>query len=173
MANDNGRRTPTPHAIYPGSFDPPTLGHLDVIRRAADVFPRLTVAVVVNPTKREPMFTIEERKEMIRGSVADMSHVDVADFRGLLADFVRAIDADVIVKGLRVVSDFENEMSTALMNRSLSDVDTVFLMSDQHYSFVSSSLVKEVFFLGGDVSAYVPELVLRFMQQKRAKLRSQ
>ncbi|HXF34193.1 MAG TPA: hypothetical protein VN603_06430, partial [Candidatus Acidoferrales bacterium] len=101
-----------------------------------------------------------------------LGHVDVADFRGLLADFVKEIDADVIIKGLRVVSDFENEMSTALMNRSLSDVDTMFLMSDPHFSFVSSSLVKEVFLLGGDVSAYVPDIVLGFMQEKRAGLRS-
>lgn len=161
-----------PHAIYPGSFDPPTLGHLDVIERAAFVFPRLTVAVVVNPTKREPMFTLEERQAMIRESVRRLPNVDVADFRGLLADFVRQIGANVIIKGLRVVSDFETEMSTALMNRSLSKVDTMFLMSDQHYSFVSSSLVKEVFNLGGDVSAYVPEVVLRFMQEKQDKLRA-
>ncbi|HXP93739.1 MAG TPA: pantetheine-phosphate adenylyltransferase [Candidatus Binatia bacterium] len=172
MATDNGKIAPTPHAIYPGSFDPPTSGHLDVIQRAAAIFPRVTVAVLVNPAKREPMFTIEERKAMIRECVSALAHVDVIDFRGLLADFVKALDADVIIKGLRVVSDFENEMSTALMNRSLSDVDTMFLMSDQNYSFVSSSLVKEVFFLGGDVSAYVPDIVLRFMQEKRAKLRS-
>jgi pantetheine-phosphate adenylyltransferase len=172
MSKANGKVVPTPHAIYPGSFDPPTLGHLDVIQRAASIFPHVTVAVVVNPTKREPMFTIEERKAMIRECARSLSNVDVADFRGLLADFVRELDADVIIKGLRVVSDFENEMSTALMNRSLSDVDTMFLMSDQHYSFVSSSLVKEVFLLGGDVSAYVPENVLRFMRDKRAKLRA-
>lgn len=172
MSKANGKIVPAPHAIYPGSFDPPTQGHLDVIKRAAAIFPRLTVAVVVNPTKREPMFTVEERKAMIRDCVREIAHVDVADFRGLLADFVKGLDADVIIKGLRVVSDFEVEMSTALMNRSLSDVDTMFLMSDQHYSFVSSSLVKEVFFLGGDVSAYVPDVVLRFMQEKRTKLRS-
>ena len=172
MATDNGKVAAAPHAIYPGSFDPPTSGHLDVIQRAAAIFPRVTVAVLVNPAKREPMFTIEERKAMIRECVSTLAHVDVVDFRGLLADFVKALDADVIIKGLRVVSDFENEMSTALMNRSLSDVDTMFLMSDQNYSFVSSSLVKEVFFLGGDVSAYVPDVVLRFMQEKRTKLRS-
>lgn len=172
MSKTNGKVAATPHAIYPGSFDPPTLGHLDIIQRASAVFPRVTVAVVVNPAKREPMFTIEERKAMISESVRTLPHVSVADFRGLLADFVKQIDADVIIKGLRVVSDFEAEMSTALMNRSLSDVDTMFLMADQHYSFVSSSLVKEVFFLGGDVSPYVPDVVLRFMQEKRTKLRS-
>lgn len=158
-------------AIYPGSFDPPTNGHLDVITRAAKYFGELIVAVVVNPQKREPMFTVEERDEMIRTCVAHLPNVRVEHFRGLLADYVKMQRADVIVKGLRVVSDFENEMSTALMNRALSDVDTMFLMSDQRYSFVSSSIVKEVFFLGGDVGALVPEPVMQVMQSKRAALR--
>ena len=164
--SSNGRVRGT-HAIYPGSFDPPTMGHLDVIARAAEIFDSLTVAVVVNPQKREPMFTIEERKAMMRNCVRELPHVDVADFRGLLATFVRSQNVDVIVKGLRIVADFENEMSTALMNRSLSGVDTLFLMSDARFSFVSSSMVKEVFLLGGDVSEFVPPDVLRFMQAKR------
>ena len=158
-------------AIYPGSFDPPTNGHLDVIERASRYFGELIVAVVVNPQKREPMFPLEEREEMIGRCVAHLPNVRVERFRGLLADYVKALDADVIVKGLRVVSDFENEMSTALMNRALSDVDTMFLMSDQRYSFVSSSIVKEVFFLGGDVAALVPEPVMQVMAHKRAELK--
>jgi pantetheine-phosphate adenylyltransferase len=166
----NGRMR-VPRAIYPGSFDPPTNGHLDVIERASKYFSELIVAVVVNPQKREPMFTLEEREEMIRQSVAHLPNVRVEHFRGLLADYVKALEADVIVKGLRVVSDFENEMSTALMNRSLSNVDTMFLMSDQKYSFVSSSIVKEVFFLGGDVGALVPDPVMRVMATKRETLR--
>jgi pantetheine-phosphate adenylyltransferase len=159
-------------AVYPGSFDPLTNGHLDVIRRSAAVFAHLTVAVVVNPQKREPLFDLEERKAMIAQCTVDLPNIDVMDFRGLLADFVREIGADVIIKGLRVVSDFESELSTALMNRSLSGVDTMFLMSDAKYSFVSSSLIKEVFFLGGDVSGYVPEPVLRTMNSRRASVRS-
>lgn len=158
-------------AVYPGSFDPLTNGHLDVIRRSAAVFEMLTVAVVVNPQKREPMFTLEERKTMIRQCTLDLPNVEVMDFSGLLADFVQQIGADVIVKGLRVVSDFESELSTALMNRSLSGVDTMFLMSDAKYSFVSSSLIKEVFVLGGDVSGYVPEPVLRTMNARRTTVR--
>jgi len=159
-------------AVYPGSFDPPTNGHLDVIERAARYFDELIVAVVVNPQKREPMFTLEDREAMIRDCVAHMANVRVEHFRGLLADYVRTENAAVIIKGLRVVSDFESEMSTALMNRALSDVDTMFLMSDQRYSFVSSSIVKEVFFLGGDVGALVPDPVMRLMAAKRASLRT-
>ena len=155
-------------AIYPGSFDPLTRGHLDVIERAAQIFDRVLVAVVVNPQKRDPLFTLEERMAMIRDSVAHLENVDVDHVRGLLADFVRNREATVIVKGLRVVSDFESEMSTALMNRSLSNVDTVFLPSDPRWSFVSSTLVKEVYNLGADVTEYVPPAVLRLMQAKRA-----
>jgi pantetheine-phosphate adenylyltransferase len=157
-------------AVYPGSFDPPTNGHLDVIERAARCFGELVVAIVVNPQKRAPMFALDERVAMLKACVPTLSNVRVEHFRGLLADYVRAAQADVIVKGLRVVSDFESEMSAALMNRALSDVDTLFLMSDQKYSFVSSSLVKEVFFLGGDVAALVPEPVLRMMGEKRTNL---
>ena len=155
------------HAIYPGSFDPPTNGHLDVIARAAKIFPIVTVAVVVNPQKRDPFFRLDDREEMLRSCTAEFSNVRVAHFRGLLADFVKSVDADVIVKGLRVVSDFESEMAFAHMNRALSGVDTMFLMSDSAYSFVSSSLIKEVFLQGGDVSKYVPPAVLEFMEAKR------
>jgi pantetheine-phosphate adenylyltransferase len=155
------------HAVYPGSFDPPTNGHLDVIARAAAVFGTVTVAVVVNPQKRSPLFTLAEREEMLSKCTNQHANVRVEHFRGLLADFVKRIDADVIVKGLRVVSDFENEMAFAHMNRSLSDVDTMFLMSDASYSFVSSSLIKEVYLQGGDIAKYVPQVVLEFMQHKR------
>ena len=163
----NGTPVPQSHAIYPGSFDPPTNGHLDVIARSSAIFPIVTVAVVVNPQKRSPLFTLDEREEMLRRCTKELSNVRVDHFRGLLADYVRRIGADVIVKGLRVVSDFENEMAAAHMNRSLSNVDTMFLMSDSSYSFVSSSLIKEVFLQGGDIARYVPDVVLEYMQQKR------
>jgi pantetheine-phosphate adenylyltransferase len=166
----NGKLERVTRAVYPGSFDPPTNGHLDVIERAAGCFGELIVAIVVNPQKRTPMFSLQEREDMLKASVTSISGVRVEHFRGLLADYVKAAEADVIVKGLRVVSDFESEMSAAMMNRSLSDVDTLFLMADQKYSFVSSSLVKEVFFLGGDVAALVPEPVLRVMAEKRNNL---
>ncbi|MEO6989964.1 MAG: pantetheine-phosphate adenylyltransferase [Candidatus Baltobacteraceae bacterium] len=154
------------HAVYPGSFDPPTNGHLDVIARAAAIFPRLTVAVVVNPQKRDPLFAVEEREAMLRECTARFPNVRVEAFRGLLADFARARGADVIVKGLRVVSDFESEMAYAHMNRALSGVDTMFLMAHESYSFVSSSLVKEVFLQNGDVSPFVPPTVLRHLRSK-------
>jgi pantetheine-phosphate adenylyltransferase len=163
----NGARSRSTRAVYPGSFDPLTNGHLDVIERASKCFGELIVAIVVNPQKRHPMFTLEERERMLEACVAHLPNVRVEGFRGLLADYVRAQEADVIVKGLRVVSDFETEMSTALMNRSLANVDTLFLMSDARYSFVSSSLVKEVFFLGGDVAPFVPQHVLDIMSSKR------
>ncbi len=166
----NGKLGRVTRAVYPGSFDPPTNGHLDVIERASRCFGELLVAIVVNPQKRAPMFSLEEREQMLKASVTTLENVRVEHFTGLLASYVNAARADVIVKGLRVVSDFESEMSAALMNRSLSDVDTLFLMSDQKYSFVSSSLVKEVFFLGGDVAALVPESVLRVMAEKRTNL---
>lgn len=172
MSDVNGVPGRVPHAVYPGSFDPLTNGHLDVIRRSAAVFNVLTVAVVVNPQKRETLFTLDERKKMLVQCTAGLSNIEVVDFRGLLADFVKEIGADVIIKGLRVVSDFESELSTALMNRSLSGVDTMFLMSDAKYSFVSSSLIKEVFFLGGDVSSYVPEPVLSTMNARLKQMRA-
>ena len=158
-------------AVYPGSFDPFTKGHLDVVERAAAIFDRVVVAVVVNPQKRDPLFELDEREGMIRDAVAHLPNVTVDHFRGLLADFVRTRDATVIVKGLRVVSDFESEMSTALMNRSLSHVDTVFLPSDPRWSFVSSTLVKEVYALGGDITDFVPPQVLRVMSAKRSNPR--
>ncbi len=166
----NGKLARLTRAVYPGSFDPPTNGHLDVVERAAKCFGELVVAIVVNPQKRSPMFTLDERVDMLSQCIANLPNVRVEHFRGLLADYVKAAKADVIVKGLRVVSDFESEMSAAMMNRSLSSVDTLFLMSDQKYSFVSSSLVKEVYFLGGDVGSLVPEPVLKVMAAKRSTL---
>jgi pantetheine-phosphate adenylyltransferase len=155
------------HAVYPGSFDPPTNGHLDIVGRAAAIFSRVTVAVVVNPQKRDPLFSVEERERMLRESVAGLPNVRVEHFRGLLADFVRELGADVIVKGLRVVSDFESEMAYAHMNRALCGVDTMFLMAHEGFSFISSSIVKEVFGQSGDVTGFVPANVLRALEEKR------
>lgn len=169
----NGARRERGHAIIPGSFDPPTKGHLDIIARAAAVFAHVTVAVVVNPQKRDPLFSLDEREQMLRESTSGLANVTVDHFLGLLADFVVQQQADVIVKGLRVVSDFESEMAFAHMNRALCGVDTMFLMSHEKYSFISSSLVKEVFQQNGDVAQFVPATVLRSLQAKRTSARPQ
>jgi pantetheine-phosphate adenylyltransferase len=156
-------------AIYPGTFDPVTNGHLDVIERAATTFNSVVVAVAVNPAKH-PTFTMEERVEMIRESCQHLDNVEVTCFTGLLVEFAAQVGAPVIVKGLRAVSDFEFEFQMAQMNRKLNPgVETVFLTTASHYSFLSSSLVKEIARLGGDVSEFVPAGVLRRLREHQAQ----
>lgn len=153
--------------VYPGSFDPVTNGHLDIVRRSARVFPKLVVAVAANPNKA-PMFSVGERVEMLREVCAPLANVVVEHFEGLLVDFVAASGARLIVKGLRIVSDFEHEFSMALLNRKLKDgIDTMFVPASLEYAYVSSSSVKEVFRLGGDISEFVPPSVLRRMHGLR------
>jgi|FaiFalFF_MnMetaG_3_1042247.scaffolds.fasta_scaffold01350_8 pantetheine-phosphate adenylyltransferase len=155
-------------AVYPGSFDPPTLGHLDVIERAARLFDELIVAVAVNADKK-PLFSLQERVEMLRECCAHLPNVRVIQLEGLLARFAQQMGACAIVRGLRAVSDFEYEFQMASMNRQLApEVDTCFLMTHQHYAFLSSSIVKEVARLGGDVSALVPANVEKRLRQKFA-----
>jgi len=154
-------------AVYPGSFDPVTFGHLDIVRRAAHYFTRLIVAVVTNPNKR-PMFAQDQRVALLRDVCADIPNVEVDGFSGLLVDYVRKRQADLIVKGLRIVSDFEYEFSMAVLNRKQrGGVDTMFVPASIEFAYVSSSSVKEVFRLGGDVSDFVPPVVLRAMQRLR------
>jgi len=143
-------------AIYPGSFDPPHLGHVNIIHRALAAFDRVVVAVVGNPEKRS-MFTAEERIELIRASVGEHPHLEVDQFEGLLIDYVRARQATLVIRGLRAVQDFEYELQMAGMNRKLApEVDTLFMMTDERWFYVSSRLLKEVAALGGDVSEMVP-----------------
>lgn len=152
-------------AIYPGTFDPPTLGHVDIIRRAAGLFDQVVIAVGANPTK-QPLFALDERLAMLREIAAEFANVEVAPFSGLLVDFARERRAAVVVRGLRAVSDFENEFQMALANRTLApDVETVFLMTSADVMFVSSSIVKEIARLGGDVRKLVPEPVARRLRQ--------
>jgi pantetheine-phosphate adenylyltransferase len=152
-------------ALYPGSFDPVTLGHVDVIARAATVFERVVVAVLTNP-KKSPLLAEEERIAAIREAVATelldaAARVEVAGFDGLTVDFARRVDARFIVRGLRAVSDFESELQMAHMNRRLApDVDTIFFMTALEHSYLSSSLVKEIATFGGDVSGMVPASVV-------------
>lgn len=153
-------------AVYPGSFDPLTNGHLDIIKRAAKLYDEVTVAVLVNTTKTG-LFTLEERVEMIRQVVAEIPNVKVDSFVGLLVDYCRNNDIKVIIRGLRAVSDYEYEMQIAQMNRTLNEeVETVFLMTNTKYSFLSSSIVKEVTKFGGDVDGIVPPIVQDKMKSK-------
>lgn len=147
-------------AIYPGSFDPVTNGHVDIIQRAADLFGKVIVAVAPNPLKAT-VFTVEERLEMLRQVCSDWPNVEVDSFEGLLVEYAKNRSANVIVKGLRAVSDFEFELQMALMNRRLApSVETVFMMAGAEYSYLSSSIVKEVAARGGDVEGLVPQAVL-------------
>jgi pantetheine-phosphate adenylyltransferase len=145
-------------ALCPGTFDPVTNGHLDIIERAARRFDSLVVGVLDNPTK-EPMFGSEERVQMLKEVTASHANVEVDSFAGLLVDYARRKGADLVVKGLRAVSDFEFEIQMAQMNHRLAGVETVFMTTDPRWSFLSSSLVKEVARLGGDVSGLVPPVV--------------
>lgn len=146
-------------AIYPGSFDPITNGHLDLIERGSRLFDRLVVAILENAAK-EPLFSVEERMEMLREVTRPYANVSVDSFQGLLVDYMKQRKAQVIVRGIRAISDYEYELQMALMNKRLWPVvETVFLMSSEAYSFVSSRLIKQVFELGGDVSGLVPPIV--------------
>jgi pantetheine-phosphate adenylyltransferase len=143
-------------AIYPGSFDPLTNGHLDVIERASKLFDRVIVAVARSESKH-PLFTLEERVRLVRRAVRHLPRVEAAWFDGLLVDYVVARSAQAVLRGLRAVSDFEFEFQLALMNRKLNErVETIFMMPKDTYTFLSSRLVKEIASLGGDVSAFVP-----------------
>ena len=144
--------------VYPGSFDPVTNGHLDIVRRSAALFDEVTVAVLVNESK-VGMFSTDERLEMLRETTADMSNVDIDTFDGLLVDYCKRHSIDAIVKGLRAVSDFDYEVQMARMNKSMTGVDTIFIPASNEFSFLASSLIKEVAKNGGDVSAYLPALV--------------
>jgi pantetheine-phosphate adenylyltransferase len=146
----------TVRAVCPGSFDPVTNGHLDVIRRAAATFDHVTVACMRNVSKRGGLFDLDERLAMLSEVTADLPNVELAVFKGLLVEFAAEHGIGVIVKGLRAVSDFEYELQMAQMNRSIGSVETVFLSASPEHSFLSSSLVKEVARFGGDVSAFVP-----------------
>jgi pantetheine-phosphate adenylyltransferase len=146
-------------AVCPGSFDPVTNGHLDIISRACALFDEVTVAVMVNKSKKS-MFTVEERMDMLTAVCSEFPNVKVDAFHGLLVEFCRDRDIHAIVKGLRAVSDFDYELQMAQMNSRLAPVETVFVPTSPEYSFLASSLVKEVATFGGDVSALVPPLVL-------------
>lgn len=157
-------------ALYTGSFDPLTNGHMNIITRAARLYDDLTVGIISNPSKK-PQFPIEERQEMIREALKDLKNVRVDYFSGLLADYVNGNGFNVVVRGLRGASDFEYEIQMAQMNATLFDahVETVFLMTDPQYSFISSSTVKEVHSLGGSIKGLVPDAILKKMDEALIK----
>ena len=153
-------------AIYPGTFDPVTNGHIDIINRAAAIFPKVIVSVAHN-IRKEPLFNVDERMEMLEEIVRPLDNVDIDHFRGLLIHYAEKKKAEVIIRGLRAVSDFEYEFQMALMNRSLAEkIITIFLMPNEKYSYLNSSIVKEVARCGGDVSAYVPKIVEKKLKER-------
>ncbi|MDO4393719.1 MAG: pantetheine-phosphate adenylyltransferase [Bacillota bacterium] len=157
-------------ALITGSFDPLTMGHYNIIERAAGLFDELTIGIIVNPSKKS-MFTLEEREEMIREALAHLNNISVDSFSGLLADYVNANDYNVIVRGLRSSVDFDYELQMAQMNDRLFNegVETVLMMSDPRYSFISSSVMKEVHVLGGSIEGLVPDVIYERMKQKLAE----
>ena len=152
-------------ALCPGTFDPVTNGHLDIVRRAAGLFDRVVVAVIENPAK-QPMFAVEERVTMLKEAVSEMENVEIDSFSGLLVDYARSRDLGIVVKGLRAVTDFDYELQMAQMNRHLSGVETCFVPTSPEWSYLSSSLVKEVARYGGDVSRLVPAHVLAALKER-------
>ncbi|MBP7072470.1 MAG: pantetheine-phosphate adenylyltransferase [Clostridia bacterium] len=146
-------------AVYPGSFDPATNGHIDIIKRSGALFDRVIVAVLSNPSKN-PIFSVEERVDILKRTCGDIKNVEIDSFSGLLIDYCKSKNANVIVKGLRAVSDFEYELQMAHMNKKLNqEIETVFIMTSSRYSYLSSSLVKEVAQFGGCIRGLVPEII--------------
>jgi pantetheine-phosphate adenylyltransferase len=157
-------------AIYPGSFDPLTNGHLDLISRGSRLFDRLIVSIL-NNTQKQPLFELDERIQTIREATVKLSNVEVDSFRGLLVDYASRRGANAILRGIRAISDYEAELQMALMNRRMRpETETIFLMAGEEYSFISSRMIKEIIMLGGDVSTFVPEAVANRVRAKfRAK----
>jgi len=156
-------------ALCPGSFDPVTLGHVDIIERSARHFDQVIVAVIRNPQKTQSLFTLEERQEMLAEALAHLDNIRIEFFKGLLVEFAKDHGAEAIIKGLRAVSDFDYELQMAQMNQRLSGIDTFFLSTSPQYSFLSSSLVREVARFGGDVSGMVPPKVAKRLKERFAE----
>jgi pantetheine-phosphate adenylyltransferase len=153
-------------ALYPGTFDPPTNGHVDLIQRGSKLFEHLTVGILKNPVKN-PLFTVEERLEMLKEATSALGNVSVATFDGLMVDFARRQGATAVLRGIRAISDYEHEFQMALMNRRLApEIETVFLQPAGRYSFVSSRMVKEVFSFGGDVTGLLPPNVHKRLRKR-------
>ena len=158
-------------AICPGSFDPITLGHLNIIRRASNIFDKVVVCVMLNSTKKDPMFTVEEKVEMVRRAVARYPNVEVETASGLLAEYAKRHEGAVLIKGLRAASDFDYEFQMDMINKKINpDLETMFLTADQKYTFLSSTIVREMARYGADLKGLVPDELIGFIEEK-AKLR--
>ncbi len=157
-------------AIYPGTFDPVTYGHIDLIKRAQEIFSEVIVAVAHNPHKK-PLFSVEERVRMLKKATADLKGLVITNFDGLVVDYAHKCKAKVLIRGLRMISDFEYEFQMALTNRKLSpDIETIFLMPHESYSYLSSKLLKEAASLGADLSCFVPDFVEKALKRKLRRL---
>jgi|TARA_B100001971_G_scaffold168273_1_gene159586 pantetheine-phosphate adenylyltransferase len=159
-------------AVYPGSFDPVTNGHIDVIERALKIFDKVIVTIGDNPGK-EPTFTTEERMEMLKESTKDLKNIEIDSFQGLLLDYVKSKNSKIIIRGLRAVSDFESEFQRALLNRVVDDeIETIFIMTKEHYVYLNSSIVKEMAMFGGKINGLVPEIVEKKLKEKFSNKRN-
>ncbi len=153
-------------AVYPGTFDPITKGHIDVISRARKLFSKIII-LIAHHNEKDPLFSVEERKKMIKESVRGMKNVEVDSYDGLLVDYAKKKNVRVVIRGLRAISDFEYEFQMALMNRKISpEVETIFFVPHESYTYLSSSLIKEIISVGGDVSHFVPQVVKKFLKKK-------
>lgn len=158
------------HAIYPGSFDPPSLGHLDLIERGSRLFETVTIAIGNNRNKKS-FFTLEERIQMLKLSTSHLLNVEIEVFSGLLVDYVNSKKTNIVIRGLRAITDFDYEFQIAMTNRKLSpDIETIFLMTSWEYSFVSSSIIKSVILAGGDYSLFVPKEIIEIINEKQIVL---
>ena len=153
-------------AIYPGTFDPITNGHLDILIRACNLFDKVVVLVAINPQK-EPLFTVKEREELIRGATRDLTNIEVTSYRGLIVNYAREFGGLVIIRGLRAISDFEYELQLALTNRRLNDdVHTIFMAPHERFTYLNSTIVKQVAKFKGDISPFVPDNVRQALMKK-------
>lgn len=153
-------------AVYPGSFDPVTMGHLDIIKRSSDIFDRIIIGVLINGTK-QPLFSVDERIDMIKRITKDIDNVEVLSFSGLLVDFMKQNNANIIIRGLRMISDFENEFQMALMNKKLdNNIETLFMMTNSRYSYISSSLIKEIAKFDGCLKDLIPDELIPIITKK-------
>lgn len=153
-------------AIYPGSFDPVTNGHIDIIEKSLSIFKKVIIAVITNPSKNA-LFTISERENMLKDIFNNNKNIEIMSFDGLLVDFAEEIGADTVIRGLRAVSDFEYEFQMALMNQHLApEITSIYLMPSPKFSYISSSIIKEVFSMGGDIRELVPEEVIKYLKEK-------